>query len=101
MPPCPPGLLLAPYQVVASGLHIGHGGKAGQTLLIHEDPQRVTGCDEDIDSHVELEAVNEEGLSVRKSTRKKNHAVKCLLCTTHCPKCFKYLATHSVSTVTM
>lgn len=101
VPPALQGLLLAPYQVVVSGLHVGHGGKAGQALLVHEDPKRVAGCDQDIDSHIELEAVNEEGLSARKSTRENNNAVKCFLCTTHCPKCFKYLITPSVSTVTM
>lgn len=63
---------LAPYQVVVHGLHVGHGGKTGQALLVHEDPKRVTGCDQDIDSHIKLEAINEEGLRVRKPTREKS-----------------------------
>lgn len=45
-----------------AGLLVGHGGEASQALLIHEDPQRVTGCDEDVDPHVKLKAIDEEGL---------------------------------------
>lgn len=51
-----------PHQVAVAGLHIGRGGKAGQALLIHEQPQWVTGRHQDIDPHIELEAVDEEGL---------------------------------------
>lgn len=58
-----------PYQVVMAGLHIGRGGKTGQALLIHEDPERVTGCDQDVDSHIKFEAINEEGLVARKPMR--------------------------------
>jgi hypothetical protein len=57
-PPLPP----PPHQVVMAGLHVGHGGEAGQALLIHEDSERVTGRDEDIDPHVKLVAIDEEGL---------------------------------------
>lgn len=51
-----------------AGLHVGHSGKASQALLVHEDPKRVTGRDQDIDSHIKLEAVNEEGLKAGKNT---------------------------------
>lgn len=40
----------------------GQDGKAGQYLSIHEVKKRVTGCDQDLDIHVELEVVDEEGL---------------------------------------
>lgn len=49
-----------------AGLRVGQSGKAGQALLIHEDPNRVAGCDQDVDSHIKLEAINEEGLRARK-----------------------------------
>ena len=39
----------------------GLGGTAGQSFSGHE-VKRVTGCDEDLDTHVELEVVDEEGL---------------------------------------
>lgn len=55
-----------------AGLHVGHSGKAGQALLIHEDPKRVTGRDQDIDPHIKLEAVDEEGLKARTTTREEN-----------------------------
>lgn len=71
VPPCPQGRWLGPYQVAVAGLHIGHGGKAGQALLIHEDPKWVTGCDQDVYSHIKLEAINEEGLRARKPAREK------------------------------
>lgn len=54
-----PGLL---YQVAAVGLDVPHGGKAGQPLLIDKDLQGVAGGDQDINAHVKLKAINEEGL---------------------------------------
>ena len=39
----------------------GLGGAAGQSFSGHE-VKRVTGCDQDLDTHVELEVVDEEGL---------------------------------------
>lgn len=71
-PAHPPDCQLAPYQVAVAGLHIGHSGKAGQALLIHEDPKRVTGRDQDIDPHIKLEAIDEEGLKARTPTREEN-----------------------------
>lgn len=54
-----PGLL---YQVVAVGLDVPHGGKARQPLLIDKDLQGVAGGDQDINTHVKLKAIEEEGL---------------------------------------
>lgn len=48
---------------------------AGQSFSGHEVKKRVTGCDQDLDIHVELEVVDEEGLRVCKPTRKFNNAV--------------------------
>ena len=45
-----------------AGLHVGLGGTAGQSLSVHEVTKRVTGCDQDVDTHVELEVIDEEGL---------------------------------------
>ena len=45
-----------------AGLHVGLGGTAGQSLSVHEVMKRVTGCDQDVDIHVELEVIDEEGL---------------------------------------
>ena len=49
-------------QVAEAGLHVGLGGRAGQSLSVHEVAKRVIGCDQDIDIHVELEVIDEEGL---------------------------------------
>ena len=43
-------------------LHVGLGSMADQSLSEHEVMKRVTGCDQDVDIHVELEVVDEEGL---------------------------------------
>ena len=45
-----------------AGFHVGLGGTAGQSLSLHEVTKRVTGCDQDVDIHVELEVVDEEVL---------------------------------------
>ena len=45
-----------------AGFHVGLGGTAGQSLSLHEVTKMVTGCDQDVDTHVELEVVDEEGL---------------------------------------
>lgn len=59
--------------------HIRHSGKTGQAFLVHEDPERVTGSDQNIDSHVKLEAINEEGLRACKPRGNTNELAKCLL----------------------
>lgn len=72
------GATLPPHQVAMARFHIRHGGKTGQAFLIHEDPQRVTGSDQNIDSHVKLEAINEEGLRAYKPRGNTNELLKCL-----------------------
>lgn len=50
------------YQVSAAGIDVPHGGKPGQTLLVDKNPQRVTRCDQHIDTHVKFKAINQERL---------------------------------------
>lgn len=49
-------------QVAEAGFHVWLGSRAGQSLSVREVAKRVTGCDQDIDIHVELEVIDEEGL---------------------------------------
>lgn len=42
------------YHVAVAGLHLGLRGREGQSLSVHEVKKRVTGCDQDVDSHAKL-----------------------------------------------
>lgn len=50
------------YHIAVGRLTVGHGSKATQTILVHIDPQGVTGGHQHVDTQVKLEAINDEGL---------------------------------------
>ena len=52
------------HHIAIGWLTVGHGGKAAQTILVHVDPQGVTGGHQHVDTEVKLEAIDDEGLCV-------------------------------------
>ena len=48
---------VAMLQIHSVGARIRHGAESSQTFLMDEDPQRVTGGDEDINAEVELKTI--------------------------------------------
>lgn len=55
-------ILYLMVQVSPAGIDVPHGSKPGQTLLVDKNPQWVTRCDQHIDTHVKLKAINKERL---------------------------------------
>ena len=46
--------------MAVAGLHLGLRGREGQSLSVHDVKKRVTGCDQDVDSHTKLKIVDED-----------------------------------------
>jgi hypothetical protein len=50
-------------QVVVLWLFVLFCGQADQTLLVHEDSQRIYAIQEHIDSQIKLQAIKKEGIT--------------------------------------
>lgn len=59
--------------MAVAGLHLGLRGREGQSLSVHEVKKRVTGCDQDVDSHAKLKIEDEEVLGLCNNTVVPQH----------------------------